>query len=197
MSTRDPLAYSECSCSVTHCVGLTRDGRAFTWALTSQGNRFGQLCAPLPLPSAAATPLESDPIYVPREVRIGQRVVAVGAGGGRSAGHTALVAEDGAVFMCGCDRWQQLGLSALKRSIGSNAAGYAWDGGKIWQGEPQRVAALSGVKIAKVSRDGGDLGASVWLTASRLPSGRITRWRLTATPVRCMRGANAPRGSWA
>lgn len=149
MSARDPLAYSECSCSHTHCVGLTRDGRAFTWALTSQGNRFGQLCAPPPLPPAAAA-LAGDAIYVPREVRIGQRVVAVGAGGGRSAGHTALVAEDGALFVCGCDRWQQLGLSALKRSIGSNAAGYAWDGGKIWQGEPQRVAALSGVKIAKV-----------------------------------------------
>jgi hypothetical protein len=87
-----------------------------------------------------------------REVNIGQRVVAVGAGGGDSAGHTALVGEDGALFMCGCDRWQQLGLSSRNNGIGSNAAGYTWDGGRIWHGEPQRVVALDSVKIAQVTR---------------------------------------------
>jgi alpha-tubulin suppressor-like RCC1 family protein len=145
---RAALAFDVVSCSETHCIGLTPDGRAFTWALTAAGNRFGQLCAP----SAAAAPLQRERIFDPREVHVGQRVVAVGAGGGSSAGHTALVGEDGSLFMCGCDRWQQLGLSSLKSSIGSSAAGYTWDGGKIWQGEPQRVAALGSAKIAQVAR---------------------------------------------
>jgi alpha-tubulin suppressor-like RCC1 family protein len=140
--------YKTCSCSENHCIGLTNDGRAFTWALTSRGNKFGQLCAS----SAPSSPLQSTNIGERREVDIGQRVVAVGAGGSQSTGHTALVGEDGTLFMCGCDRWQQLGLSSQKGGVGGNAAGYTWDGGKIWQSSPQKLAALKGIKIIKVTQ---------------------------------------------
>ncbi len=144
MNEQSSSRFISCNCSDNHCIGLTRDGRAFTWALTSQGNRFGQLCSSLP------TSLHPANINEHREVSIGQRVIAVGAGGDKEAGHTALVGEDGSLFMCGCDRWQQLGLSTQKADIGGNAAGYTWDGGKIWQSSPKRVAALSNVKIIKV-----------------------------------------------
>ncbi len=139
--------YKTCSCSENHCIGLTHDGRAFTWALTSRGNRFGQLCAS----SSPSLPLQPGSIGDRHEVDIGQKVVAVGAGGSQSTGHTALVGEDGSLYMCGCDRWQQLGLSSQKGGVGSNAAGYTWDGGKIWHSSPQKVAALSGIKIIKVT----------------------------------------------
>jgi alpha-tubulin suppressor-like RCC1 family protein len=147
MSESFSRLYKSCSCSDTHCIALTHDGRAFTWPLTSHGNKFGQLCSSSPLSSSLQPPSIDDR----REVTIGQRVVAVAAGGGHTAGHTALVGADGALYMCGCDRWQQLGLSTQKAGIGGNAAGYTWDGGKIWQSSPQRVAALSDVRIIKVT----------------------------------------------
>ncbi len=132
--------YVQLSCSDTHCVGLSHAGRAFSWALTAQGDRFGQLCRST-----------KENIYQPHEVSIGQRIVAVGAGGSRSTGHTALVGEDGSLFMCGCDRWQQLGLSLRSDDLSGNAAGYTWSDGKIWQSSPQKVIALNSVKIIKVT----------------------------------------------
>lgn len=41
-------------------------------------------------------------------------------GGTKDSGHTALVDEDGGLWMAGCDRWQQLGLG----SSFTGAAGY-------------------------------------------------------------------------
>jgi alpha-tubulin suppressor-like RCC1 family protein len=157
MNEQSSSRFKSCSCSDNHCIGLTHDGRAFTWALTSQGNRFGQLCLSLP------TSLHPANINDQREVSIGQRIIAVGAGGDKEAGHTALVGEDGSLFMCGCDRWQQLGLSTQKADIGGNAAGYTWEGGKIWQNLPQRVAALSNVKIIKVG-----CSRLIWLVCDKI-----------------------------
>ena len=110
-----PTEYAQVSCSEKHCVALSHAGRAFTWALTASGNRFGQLCRGVSPPGVITDPAEVD---------IGQRVVSVGAGGGRTAGHTALVGEDGSVFMCGCDRWQQLGLSSGATAAEGLTGGY-------------------------------------------------------------------------
>ncbi len=110
-----PTDYAKVSCSEKHCVALSHAGRAFTWALTASGNRFGQLCRGVSPPGVITDPAEVD---------IGQRVVSVGAGGGRTAGHTALVGEDGSVFMCGCDRWQQLGLSSEATGVEGSTGGY-------------------------------------------------------------------------
>ena len=49
------------------------------------------------------------------------------AGGLRDAGHSALLDERGELWLCGCDRWQQLGLGA---SAGG-ASGYTWS--RLWQ----------------------------------------------------------------
>ena len=133
--------YEQVSCSDTHCIGLADDGRAFTWSLTAAGTRFGQLCR-LDRSLSSTTPAA---------VTIGQRVVAVGAGGGRDAGHTVLVGQDGRVFACGCDRWQQLGVSAATNDLSGNANGYTWRDGKLWQSAPLPVPALAGVNVCQVA----------------------------------------------
>jgi alpha-tubulin suppressor-like RCC1 family protein len=135
------------SCSETHCIAL-RDGLAYTWAIARTGNRFGQLCtgtAERDVDLARATPLA---------VRgVPTRIVDVAAGGTKDSGHTALVDADGRVWVCGCDRWQQLGLSGAGAK--GNAAGYTWADGKIWQATPQLVVALAPHKIQRVAL-GGD-----------------------------------------
>jgi alpha-tubulin suppressor-like RCC1 family protein len=188
-----PLSqYKACSCSDTHCIALTHDGRAFTWALTSFGNKFGQLCSP----SASSSPTQSPSFDSRHEVNIGQRVVAVGAGGNKSAGHTALVGENGALYMCGCDRWQQLGLATQKAAIGGNSAGYTWEGGKVWQSSPQRVAGLAGVSISKVIRALIPTRCGVLVTkCHRLPSEETTHWLLTPTSALCTHGVRVQKGN--
>ena len=183
--------FKACSCSDTHCIAVTHDGRAFTWALTSLGNKFGQLCSP----SASSSPIQSPSFDSRHEVNIGQRVIAVGAGGDKSAGHTALVGENGALYMCGCDRWQQLGLATQKEkaAIGGNSAGYTWEGGKVWQSSPQRVAALAGVSISKVITP---TRCCVLVTeCHRLLSEETTRWPLTPTSALCTHGVRVQKGN--
>lgn len=215
MNEASSSRYKSCSCSDNHCIALTHDGRAFTWALTGpfhfnmlrhkhltktraeKGNKFGQLCASPPSSSSPQPPTIGNPI----EVNIGQRVAAVGAGGSRSAGHTALVGLDGALYMCGCDRWQQLGLSMQKAGLGGNSAGYTWDGGRIWQSSPQRVAALGDVKITKVRCSCPPHFAAVCAVShailSRWHSGKTTAWRLMRTSALCMHGAKVKTANWA
>jgi alpha-tubulin suppressor-like RCC1 family protein len=47
----------------------------------------------------------------------------------KDSGHSAIVDENGRLWMSGCDRWQQLGLG----SVNGGSAGYTWKGGKLWQ----------------------------------------------------------------
>jgi alpha-tubulin suppressor-like RCC1 family protein len=137
---QSPL-YVQVSCSDKHCIALTHEGAAFTWAKSSSGNSYGQLCRGR-IPGDAS---------IPGKIDIGQRVKAVAAGGGKIAGHTALVGEDGSLFTCGCDRWQQLGLNLDVNNLAGNPRGYTWNEGKLWQDSPQQVVALKGVKISKVA----------------------------------------------
>jgi len=51
------------------------------------------------------------------------------AGGFADSGHSALLDTSGYLWLCGCDRWQQLGLG----SSHGGSTGYAWRGGKLWQ----------------------------------------------------------------
>lgn len=111
-------AWEKQSCSETHCVGL-RDGIAYAWPLTRAGNRFGQLGM-----GSAAKDIDENAAPTPIRGEGLPRIVEVAAGGRKDGGHTALVGEDGSVWMCGCDRWQQLGLSGAGGA--GNAAGYTW-----------------------------------------------------------------------
>ena len=84
--------------------------------------------------------------YAPTEVRLpndertgaSRRVIAAAAGGGPDAGHTVLVDDRGDLWACGCDRWQQLGLGSSL----TGAAGYTWQGGRLWQPAPRLVGPL-------------------------------------------------------
>ncbi|KAL3800755.1 hypothetical protein ACHAW5_002469 [Stephanodiscus triporus] len=51
------------------------------------------------------------------------------AGGFADSGHSAILDASGHLWLCGCDRWQQLGLG----SSNGGSTGYAWGGGKPWQ----------------------------------------------------------------
>jgi alpha-tubulin suppressor-like RCC1 family protein len=54
-------------------------------------------------------------------------------GGFGSAGHTAILDTEGRLWVCGCDRWQQLGLGSSQ----SGSSGYTWTGGRLWQEQLQ------------------------------------------------------------
>ena len=56
-------------------------------------------------------------------------------GGFPSSGHSALIDTQGYLYLCGCDRWQQLGLG----SANGGSSGYTWKGGRLWQTNFQRA----------------------------------------------------------
>jgi alpha-tubulin suppressor-like RCC1 family protein len=143
------------SSSESHSVGITHDGHALTWTQPGKherGSRFGQLCrgrgkigrADAERPGEVPHP--HDKLWV-----------AGWAGGRKDSGHTALLDDDGDLWMCGCDRWQQLGLG----SGDAGAAGYTWS--RVWQNRPQRLLHLKNVKAG--IRDCG-LGADHTLLLS-------------------------------
>ena len=124
------------SCSATHCLALeVSTRRVVSWTTRSSGNRFGQLGRGKYRPAA-----------VPATVDVGaaHRVVGVSAGGGKDAGHSAVVTEAGEVFTWGCDRWQQLGLG----SPDAGAVGYTWEKGRIWQPVARRVRVCNIAQVA-------------------------------------------------
>ena len=51
------------------------------------------------------------------------------AGGFADSGHSAILDSLGHLWLCGCDRWQQLGLGSSR----AGSSGYTWKGGKLWQ----------------------------------------------------------------
>jgi len=110
-----------------HAAAVTNSGKAVTWATSSQGDRFGQLGRGKGARLSPAA-VEGRP----------ERVTAAFTGGGKDSGHTALLSEAGHLFVAGCDRWQQLGLC----SPGTGAAGYTWEGGRIWRSEFKRNGAI-------------------------------------------------------
>ena len=55
-------------------------------------------------------------------------------GGTKDAGHSAVLDNEGNLWLTGCDRWQQLGLG----SSVSGASGYTWKNGALWHETFQR-----------------------------------------------------------
>lgn len=55
-------------------------------------------------------------------------------GGFSSSGHSALLDTKGNLWLCGCDRWQQLGMG----SSHGGSSGYTWKGGRLWQDQFQK-----------------------------------------------------------
>lgn len=93
-------------CGTDHCLQIVTDtGKAFTYALHSKGNRFGQLCRPA---------ISKEEVCRPAEVQISSLIdstiswasgdVSSGSKVGE-CGHTVLLSNDGDIYTGGCDRW--------------------------------------------------------------------------------------------
>ena len=124
-------------CGKSHCVGVAADlGKAISWATTADGNHFGQLGCGDRLGSQRCEPYLVRPVALPSAAG---RITSVAAGDA----HSAFVSSDGGLWLCGSDRWLQLGL------------GPAWSKGAIWQRLPKPVPKLAGVHIVDVAC-GGD-----------------------------------------
>ena len=112
-----------------HAAAVNKDGTALTFSRGSKGNRFGQLGRGKDLKH----------LDVPQAVSGVEGVKYVYTGGTKDSGHTALLTQEGVLWMAGCDRWQQLGLG----SPGAGAAGYTWGGGQIWQSSFKKNSAIA------------------------------------------------------
>ena len=142
------------SCSATHCLAVeAATRRVLSWATRRSGNRFGQLGrgkdAAL---SEAMVDLASAGAGDATAARSPVVVVGVSAGGGKDAGHSAVVTAAGQVLMFGCDRWQQLGLG----SPDAGAAGYTWEKGRIWQTTPRPARLGAGDGTIRQAACGAD-----------------------------------------
>ena len=99
-------------------------GSVYSWATKKNGNRFGQL-------GRQENIKDTSQKMKPTSATASSFFVAAAAGGSKDSGHTLVVTREGSVYACGCDRWQQLGLG----STAAGAAGYTWEGGKLWRKE--------------------------------------------------------------
>mmetsp|Transcript_21993 Transcript_21993/g.45446 ORF Transcript_21993/g.45446 Transcript_21993/m.45446 type:complete len:271 (-) Transcript_21993:1784-2596(-) len=106
-------------------VGISSDGRAYTWGRTNKlgqlGRRSGEKPSKKPHPAQFVDP--DDPSRTVDNVK----VVRAFAGGNEEAGHTAVLDSTGSLWLAGTDRWQQLGL--CNAALGT--IGYTWDG--LWK----------------------------------------------------------------
>lgn len=120
---KDFAAVAECG--LHHCVALVESfGAAYSWATSRDGHRFGQLgWASDAEKCVEATTVDARRVAMPSGSGKPMRVAAGDA-------HTAIVDDAGGLYLCGSDRWLQLGQSAF------------WSKGKIWRRTPSRVELL-------------------------------------------------------
>lgn len=116
--TTPSFVYTATAADAKHSVGLTADGRLYTWGPT---NSLGQL---------GRRGKASEPRYLSSFAD--RNVVRAYVGGFKDSGHTAVLDASGNLYVTGCDRWQQLGLGSPQ----GGAAGYTW--GKVFQTSFQR-----------------------------------------------------------
>ena len=121
------------ACGKHHCVYADALGAAFSWARDHKAVRFGALGWGRDREKSVEIQ-QAQRMAVPSSA---SAIVEVAAGDA----HTALVDKDGALFMCGSDRWLQLGQDAF------------WSKGHVWQREPTLVASLqrNGVKVVSAA----------------------------------------------
>lgn len=147
-----------------HAIGITKAGIAYSWSIRKRGpiNEFGQLGqgstsnytkAKLSNPAKVSIALNDkhnkdtnqNHSNAPSKSTNIQFVRAF-TGGTHESGHSALLdITRQNLYLCGCDRWQQLGLGSHR----SGALGYTWRGGKIWQMEFTKNEFLDHVLVPK------------------------------------------------
>lgn len=101
-----------------HSIGVTSSGNVYTWG---PNNTVGQLG-------------RDGKAKNPQLVDIPVKATRAFVGGLVDSGHSAILDKNGHLWLCGCDRWQQLGLG----SSSGGTLGYTWVGGKINQSRFQR-----------------------------------------------------------
>lgn len=102
-----------------HSIGISVDGSAYSWGRSNGVGQLGRDSDIIRSKKVGPIPLST--------VKFIKAYVSNGCNTG--SGHSALLDENGHLWMAGCDRWQQLGLGSSK---GGNS-GYTWIDGKIWQ----------------------------------------------------------------
>ena len=102
-----------------HSIGVTADGRAFSWGTNTSLGQLGRDDEEIPAREPGEIPFPDDVVV--------QRAYV--SNSEKDSGHSAIVDSKGRLWMAGCDRWQQLGLG----SANAGSAGYTWIGGKLWQ----------------------------------------------------------------
>lgn len=128
-----------------HIIAITKLGIAYSWSYRRKGplNEFGQLGRGSTMGISKELLSTPAPVVL-HNVSVHEKypkqtndVVFVRAytGGTKESGHSALLdSTRRRLYICGCDRWQQLGLG----SHHAGALGYTWKGGKLWQTEFHR-----------------------------------------------------------
>ncbi len=109
--------FTSISTGTRHCIGITEDGSAYSWGRSNavgQLGRSGHSKHPGMIPLAATT-------------KVSRAFCSQGCSTG--SGHSAILDDEGRLWMAGCDRWQQLGLG----SVHGGSSGYTWMDGKLWQ----------------------------------------------------------------
>jgi hypothetical protein len=125
-SPMPPPTFSYTTHGLRHSVGITAAGVAYTWGRT---NDLGQLGRATTDRSSAKTPGRVDIQTSAGSSSTNAKAVKAYVGGSVDSGHTAILDENGTLWMAGCDRWQQLGLGSSK----GGSSGYTWQDGKLWQ----------------------------------------------------------------
>lgn len=113
-----------------HTIKITKDGIAFSCCHNKKicSNELGEL-------GRANDPYKLLPITLIDSDHTNIKVSQAYIGGFPSSGHSALIDRQGYLYLCGCDRWQQLGLG----SSNGGSSGYTWKGGRLWQTQFQRA----------------------------------------------------------
>ena len=105
-------------------LGLTDDGRVYSWGPKHSLGQLGR--------AANTSCPKKRPCLVRYDSDAPVQAVAVYAGGFADAGHSAILDQQGQLWMAGCDRWQQLGLG----SPSGGAGGYTWlKSGRIYHAQ--------------------------------------------------------------
>lgn len=120
-STRHP-PFTTVTTGTRHSIGITADGSAYSWGKSNAVGQLGRESS-----SSANTSPSKHPGQIPIPVRVTRAFCSHGCSVG--TGHSALLDQDGQLWMAGCDRWQQLGLG----SANGGSSGYTWIDGKLWQ----------------------------------------------------------------
>eukprot|EP00568_Trieres_chinensis_P009422 CAMPEP_0183295924 /NCGR_PEP_ID=MMETSP0160_2-20130417/3691_1 /TAXON_ID=2839 ORGANISM="Odontella Sinensis, Strain Grunow 1884" /NCGR_SAMPLE_ID=MMETSP0160_2 /ASSEMBLY_ACC=CAM_ASM_000250 /LENGTH=302 /DNA_ID=CAMNT_0025457467 /DNA_START=20 /DNA_END=925 /DNA_ORIENTATION=+ len=115
-----------------HFAAIDREGTVYTWGRTSSLGRLGRGGrARIPAPALLVSNDRRDSAGSGGPEVGGSvatvRAIRAFAGGNDESGHTAVLDENGSLWLAGCDRWQQLGLGSSE----GGASGYTWKA--LWQ----------------------------------------------------------------